>query len=736
MTAILNLSRRSFLLGSASVGGGLILGFIAPVGHARTAQQRLGGWIRIGADERVTIFVEKTEMGQGIHTALAMLVAEELDVEWPDVRVEFPVFEGEQRNVVTAGSNSIRSGWEPMRRAGAAAREMLISAAAETWQVAPGGCRADRGRVDHVASGRSLSYSELVERAASMSVPDPISLKPRDEHRLVGRSMPRLDVPEKVDGTAIFGIDVAVPGMLHAAIEMSPAIGGRIAGLDRDAAVAVPGVRSVVELPGAVAVVADHYWQARRGLESAKPSFTEGSTHTDSEQYIAALREAVDRPGLVAHRTGDPEAELEATERLYEARYEVPFLAHATMEPMNCTCSFGDGSCEVWAPTQSPSRVRQDISEALALPAQRVRVHTTQVGGGFGRRYESDFAVQAARISRSVRRPVKLIWSREEDIRHDYYRPAYAARLRAALDVRGLPVAWSHQIAGPSVAARGAQPWLKQLTAWVQKGSGGEIVPGAIPDPIRRRLPFWIRDGADWMAVQGARPSHYEIDHQRIGHVFVPCDVPTGWWRSVGSSQNAFFIESFVDELSHRAQMDPLEFRRELLSSKPHELRVLERAAALANWGSPLAPGRGRGIGFYPSSGSIVCQVAEVLVTDAAAIRVVHVSCVVDCGVAVNPDTIRAQMEGSMVFGLSAALFGRVDFRAGVVRQGNFDDYRILSLAETPEFEVEIIGSDARPGGVGEPGTPPIAPAVANAVFAATGQRLRSLPLAGQLTRS
>jgi len=733
MAEILNLSRRAFLRGTAAAGGGLVLGCLLPGYPARAGGSasgaRIGAWIRIGADGSVTVFVEKSEMGQGVFTALPMLVAEELEVSWQDVRVAALSLEDAERWVSTGGSSSVRRSWEPLSRAGAAAREMLVAAAAQTWGEPASKCAAEGGRVLHRPSGRVLPYAALAERAARLPVPDSPRLKPSRERRLIGRPLPRLEIPAKVSGAAVFGIDVEVPRMLHAAVLGSPVFGGKVVRYDEDAVLAVRGVHGVVEVPGGVAVVADHYWQARKGLSALSPVYEGGDAEFDSESYSVRLREALDSPGIKARQSGDPELAFASGNRIVEARYEVPFLAHATMEPMNCTARVEDNECEIWAPTQNPSGTRAAAAEALGVPPERVQVHTTLLGGGFGRRYETDFVVQAVLASKAVGRPVKLIWSREEDIRHDFYRPAYAAELRATLDEKGMPIAWTHHVAGASFSARDAPAWLRSSVAWLQEMLGTQLVPEGLPDAIRSRFPRWIRSCVDGMAVDGAGPLRYRVPHQRVAYSLVDASVPLGWWRSVGHSQNAFFTESFVDELAHAVGRDPYEYRRALLADAPRERRVLDVAARAAGWGTAPPPGRGRGIAFHPSFGSLAAQVAEVSLSSPGTLRVHRVVCAIDCGQIVNPDTVRAQMEGAVLFGLSAAMQGEITLRAGAVEQSSFHDYRLLALAECPDIEVHIVASDEAPGGVGEPGTPPIAPAIANAVFAVAGQRLRRLPL-------
>jgi isoquinoline 1-oxidoreductase beta subunit len=720
-----NLSRRTFLQSAGLVAGGLVLGFPSSARAAAGAGTELGPWIRIAEDGLVTVWVEKAEMGQGIHSALAALVAEELEVAWARVRVESRPIAGPLRRVVTGASSSVRDSWEPLRLAGAAARSMLVAAAAETWSLPPTACEARAGRVEHVATGRSLDYGRLVGRAATMSVPASVTLKSPGELRLLGKPFPRLDVPEKASGAATFGIDVKVEGMAHAAPAMSPYPGGSLAGGDRDAALEAPGVGAVVEIPNGVAVVAEHYWQAKRGLEKLAPVFSGGEPPVDSPVYSARLLEALATPGLPVGETGDVDGAFAGAERVVEARYEVPFLAHATMEPMNCTARATRDRCELWAPTQGPSRVRQDVAEALGIAPEDVTVHTTLMGGGFGRRIETDFAVQAAVVSKAVSRPVKLIWSREDDIRHDFYRPACAAHLRAVVDAEGRPTAFVNHVAGPW-ADRELPGWLRSAVGSAEKKIGSPLAPDFLPDFVWWRLPAVVRSGVDWI-VTGSGPSlGYDVPVQRLEYSLVENSLPVGWWRAVPASQHAFFVESFVDELAHAAGADPYRYRRSLLPAR--ERAVLDRAAEMAGWGRD---DRALGIAIFSMAETTVCQVAEVSADASGAATVERVFCAIDCGSVVNPDTVRGQAEGSILFGLAAALRGRITVRNGEVEQSNFHDYPMLRLGDVPEIEVQIIESREAPGGVGEPATPPIAPAVANALFVATGRRVRELPLEG-----
>lgn len=730
MSDALALSRRAFVIGAAALGGGLVLGFgrAAEARAADDVELALGSWIRIAPDGAVTLCVEKSEMGQGVYTSLAMLLADELDADWSRVEVRFPPEGGELRGLVTGASSSVRGSWEPLRAAGAAARAMLITAAADTWRAPVAECSAHDGRVRHEASGRELGYGELAERAAALPVPAAPRLKSRAEWKLIGRPVARLDAPAKVDGSARFGVDVALDGLLHAAVRTSPAFGGELLGFDERAALASPGVRAVVPVPNGVAVVAERWWQALRGLEAASPRFSTGSL--SSAEFSARLRAALEQPGATAVLSGDPEAAFARSARVVEARHEVPFLAHATMEPMNATAHVRDDGCEIWAPTQGQGRARRTVARLLDIPVERVRLHTTFLGGGFGRRFEDDFVVQAVIVSRALRRPVKVVWTRDEDLRHDFYRPAYASLQRAVLGEDGLPLARMQRIAGPSFEARDAPEWLQSMAGALQRRLDGGLVPDALPEAVRSRIPGWLDLPVSRMAAEGAELRSYRIPAQRIEYALVPCPVPTGFWRSVGHSQNAFFGECFIDELAAAAGRDPLDYRRALLVDRPRARAVLELAAERAGWRRAAAPGRTRGIALHECFESIVCEVAEISLDSENRPRVHRVVCAVDCGTTVNPDTVDAQLESAIVFGLSAALYGRISLRDGAVEQSGFHDYPLVSLADCPEIEVHRIDSEAAPGGVGEIGTPPIAAAVANAIFAASGKPVRELPIA------
>ena len=750
--------RRRFLIAAGIAGGALAIGvwrfyrrrdrLTAPAGLKPGANEAvLTGWLKIGTDGSVIVQVPRQEMGQGITTALPMLVAEELDADPASVRFEQAIIDplyanatmlgdgvpmrpddtgwlaeltrltqsklGEALGVqATGGSSSVRDAWEPMRRAGAAARAMLVSAAARRFGVVASECTVARGTVEHKATGSRADFGELALEAAKLPIPQDAPLKDPSRYVLLGKPQDRLDVPAKVDGSAQFACDVRLPGMLYAAIAQCPVFGGALKSFDDAKAKGRKGVKGVFALPAtstsaaAVAVLAERTWQARTALDQLSIVWDEGAnashdTRAQREQYMELLGGGDAR---VYDAAGDAAAALARAAKTVTADYFAPYLAHATMEPMNCTALVRtDGSCDVWVGNQAPTLVRWFAAKAAETDSDRVTVHTPYLGGGFGRRIEMDVVMQAVTLARRLPgTPVQLIWSREEDMQHDAYRPMAAARFHAALDSAGSISAWTNRIVGQSCTG--------SLTA--------RLLPAAASDLMK-----------DKTTSEGAFDLPYALPNRRVEHVLTHEPVPVGYWRSVGHSYNAFFTESFLDECAHAAGRDPFAYRRALLAEAPRHRKVLEVAAGKAGWGAPLAKGHGRGIALAESFHSIVAQVAEVEVAGGKA-KVRRVVCAIDCGFAVNPDTVAAQMESAIVFGLSAALYGEITIRNGRVEQGNFPDYDMVRLAETPEIEVHIVNSGIEHlGGVGEPGTPPIAPAVCNAIFAATGKRVRSLPI-------
>jgi isoquinoline 1-oxidoreductase subunit beta len=745
------LKRRHFILGSAGAVGALVVGWAAlpqrqrlTTGNAlpvAPGQVALNGWVKISSDNSVTVIMSQAEMGQGSHTGLAALLADELDASWDQIRLEQSTTDAIYNNqsaiigslpfqpddhsftkratqhvvgkilrevpglISTGGSSSITDQWWPMRQAGASARAMLIAAAAQLWNVPAEECQVSAGIVAH-ASGKKASFGELVVHAAELPIPKSVALKNPADYQFIGKPVRRIDNAAKLNGTAAYGIDALPDNLLYASIRMCPTLGGKVASFDAKAAQTLPGVKKVVALEpvpgglaavgntsGGVAVIADTPFHAMRAVDAVEVQWDHGAAaNVSSGSIFADMTKALDENKSKAHfERGDIDTALKSAGKIVSAEYRVPFLAHATMEPMNATAQFKDGKATIWTGTQAAGFTQNAVAKALKIKAGDVTVHIPFLGGGFGRRYFSEPAVQAALLSGETGgAPVQLIWSREQDMSHDYYRPAYLFRGKAGLDSAG------------------------KLVAWQTTSAGSSMGMPSIADT----------------ATDGASNTAYVFPAARIAHRTVESPMTMGIWRSVAHSQNGFFTESFIDECAVAASRDPIEFRRELLRENPRHLRVLERVAEVSKWKEPLADKtRARGLAIHRAFGSVVAQVAEVSISDDKQIRVHRVVCVIDCGFPVNPNLIRQQMEGAIVFGLSAALHGEITVDRGQVQQSNFHDYAPLRMSECPAIEVDIIPGTEHPSGVGEPGTPPIAPAVSNAVFALTGQRLRSLPL-------
>ena len=700
------LSRRSFIRVSAAAGGGLLLGFALPPYPAEAAEDFApNAFIRIDTGGQVTLVMPQVEMGQGIYTAQAMLIAEELEVDLATVQLEHaPANDKLYANPligfqVTGGSTSVRAFWEPLRRAGATAREMLVAAAAESWGVEACSCHAGKGVVTHPATGRKLGYGELAAKAASLPVPEKVALKDPKDFTLIGTPAKRLDTPTKVDGKAMFGIDTRLPGMKFATLAICPVFGGKLAKLDDSKAKAVKGVLQVVQLDDAVAVVAEHMGAAKKGLEALDITWDGGANaKLSSADIIQALDSASQNKGVVASADGDLEKALAGAAKKVEAIYQMPFLAHTAMEPMNCTVHVQKDSCEVWVGTQVASRAKATAAAVTGLPPEKVQVHNHLLGGGFGRRLDVDGVTMAVRIARQIEGPVKIVWTREQDIQHDVYRPYYYDRFTAGLDAEGMPVAFHHRVTGSSIIARWAPPFF-------QKGLDVDAVDGAAG-------PYGF-------------PVHL-VDYVRQEP---PAGIVTGWWRGVGVTHNAFMVEGFIHELAIGAGKDPVAYRRALLAKAPRAKAVLDLAAAKAGWGRNLAAGSGLGVSLVFGFGTYIAQVAEVSVDKDGQVKTHRVVAAVDCGHTINPDTIKAQIEGGIMYGLTAVLYGDITIKDGRVEQSNFDSYQALRMDEAPEVEVHIVESSEAPGGIGEPGTAALAPAIVNAVFAATGKRLRKLPI-------
>ena len=749
------MKRRAFLVAGSLGGAGWLVGCSAPRGvdrlgqgtdfggAAREGELALNAWVRIAADGRITVAMPRVEMGQGVHTALALLVAEELEADWPGgVEVVFApvgrvyantamllnasIFDADDPGLLarstraalqraglwlslqaTGGSASVRDAWEPMRAAGAAARAMLVQAAAQRFGLPPESLVVARGAVSHPASGRRVGWGELVREAAALPVPASIVPKPATQWRLIGREVPRLSRPGVLDGRTVYGTDVRLPGMLHAAIRHCPAFGGRLRGFDPAPALAQPGVRAAFDLEGrAVVVVADRHWRAQRALDALSIDWDRGpGPAADSQALLAQLHEAVRGPdqGFGAFRdVGDAAAALAGAATRIEAFYEAPLLAHAALEPVNCTAQVQSGRVTLWCPTQVPILARLRAAMTAGVWPSEVTLNLTAVGGGFGRRLEVDMVQEAVAIAmRLDGAPVQLLWSREEDLRHDVYRPAAVARFEAAVDATGRPLAWRNRVAAPPVSTPHARRVL------------GLPLPGGLPDKFQ---------------LEGAFELPYEIGNVSVRQHLVQTLIPVGYWRSVGHSYNGYFTEGFIDELARAAGQDPVAFRLSLLAAHPRHRAVLELAARQAGWGSPLPAGRARGVALHESFGSICAQVAEVSLQGDRP-RVHRVVCALDCGVAVHPEGVRAQMEGAVAFALSAVLRGQITVRDGAVEQGNFPAYDVLRLHEMPDVQTHIVASARPPGGVGEVGVPPLAPAVVNALAALTGRRIRRLPI-------
>lgn len=705
-------SRRSFLKVAAAAGGGLMVGFWPGEGVAATAAApaELNAFIAIGADNSIVLTMPKVEMGQGTYTSIPMLIAEELEVDMDQIQVRHAppnakVYGAPFGDQFTGGSLTIRLMYEPMRQTGAAARMVLVQAAANEWQVPADSCRAERGEVVHAASGRRIKYGKLVAAASQIAAPEKIALKDPKDFKLVGKPAKRLDAKGKTDGSAMFGIDAQAKGLKVAVVAASPVIGGKLKSVNDAKARKLRGVRQVVKLDNAVAVVADNYWYAKQGLAALDIVWDEGKyAKLTTDDVRATMVAALQKPGLIARNDGDALKALAADGKRVEALYINPMLAHATMEPMNCTVHVkGDGTAEIWTGSQVPARARDDAAKVLGLAPEKVTLHNHYIGGGFGRRLYTDYVTQAAAVAKQVKGPVKLVWSREEDIQHCLFRGLYAHSVSASLDAQGKPVAFSHKIAGPS-----------NLAAFA---------------------PGWLKDGLDIDNVEGSDIFSYDIPNMRSEYTQEDGPVPTAFWRGVGPTRNMTVLESFIDELALKAGQDPLAYRLSLLDKQPRAAAVLKAAAQKAGWGEKLPARSGRGIALMRAWGTYLAQVVDVTVSDDGEVAVKRVVCAVDCGQVVNPDTVVAQIQSGINYGLTAGLFGVITIKDGRVEQSNFHDYPILRMSQAPKIDVVLVQSSEAPGGIGEPGTAGVGAALTNAVFAATGVRVREMPLRAELLK-
>lgn len=703
------LNRRHFLKTSVAVGGGLVVNLAFGPGFfaAAAADFAPNAFIRIDRKGLVTLVMPQVEMGQGIYTAQAMLLAEELEIALDDVKLEHaPVDEALYANPMlgrqmTGGSTSIRAFWTPLRMAGATARTLLIQAAAKEWNVDPATCRAEDGFVLDESGTRRLAYGELVDIAASIPapVPESVTLKSPEDFKLLGTSAKRLDTPEKVNGSLKYGIDAFPDGTKIAAIAISPVLGGKPKSVNEQAALAINGVRQVVQTDSAVAVVADHTGAAKKGLAAASIEWDDGpNAQVSSADIVRHLDRESRKPGAIARSEGDVTKALASAAQRIDVVYQLPFLSHTAMEPMNCTVHVREDACELWVGTQNLSAAKLAAATVTGLEPEKIIINNHIVGGGFGRRLEVDGIIHAVKVAMHVNSPVKVIWSREEDVQHGYYRPYYYDRMSGGIDEQGNPVAWMHRVSGSSIFAR--------------------IAPAA------------MQNGVDPDGVEGAAHPPYKLPAIQVEFNQVePQGVLTSWWRGVGPSHNVFMVESFIDELAAAAKADPVEYRKRLLTDNPRALRVLELAAEKAEWGKPLSARQGRGVAVQFAFGSYLAMIADTTVEADGAVKVTRIVTAVDCGLTVNPDTIAAQMEGGALYGLTAALYGAITLKDGRVEQSNFDDYLPLRIEEAPHVETHIVPSAEPPGGIGEAATSAVFPAVTNAIFSATGRRVRTLPV-------
>ncbi|WP_047540174.1 xanthine dehydrogenase family protein molybdopterin-binding subunit [Methylotenera versatilis] len=719
----LNISRRTFIKAGALVVGGLVIAFtiphakrfLMPGSVAETAPDAAklpapNAFLRIGTDNTITVMLAHSEMGQSIWTTLPMLIAEELDADWSKIKVEHASAAPEYVHTayglqITGGSSTTWSEFDRYRQAGALTRALLISAAAEKLGASADSLKTENGYV--ISGDNKISYGDLAEAAAKLETPKTITLKEPKDWKIIGKATKRLDGPEKINGTAIFGQDIQFDGLMTAMVARSPVIGGTVKTFDATAAKQIKGVRQVVQVSTGVAVIADNYWAAKTGREALKVDWNLGENASlDSKALLAEYKKLAATTGLIAAKAGDNKSAMAKTNQFVEAEYALPYLAHAPMEPLNCSVKIEKDICEIWTGTQMQGTDQLAAAKILGLKPEQVKIHTVFLGGGFGRRAnpQADFVSEAVQVAKAAGVPVKTVWSREDDVKGGYYRPMFVHKAKIALDTNGMPSAWEHVAVGQSIM---------------------------LGTPFEA---FQIKDGVDATSVEGTADSPYlkNIPNYQISLHTAKTKIPVLWWRSVGHSHTAFVMESLIDELAHTAKKDPLEYRRALLKDHPRHLAALNLAAEKADWNKPLAKGVFRGIAVHESFGSFVAQIAEVSVNEGE-VKVHRMVSAIDCGLAVNPDSLKAQMESSVSFGLGAAMQSEITFKDGMVEQSNFHDYQVMRMGNMPKVEVYIVQSTEKMGGVGEPGLPPVAPAVTNAIFAATGKRIRTLPIGNQL---
>jgi isoquinoline 1-oxidoreductase beta subunit len=720
MGNIKNISRRQFLKATAFIAGGLVIAFTipqakrfmskSPASNADGATFAPNAFLHIGSDDTITVLLAHSEMGQSIWTTLPMLIAEELDVELERIRIEHappaPVYAHTAYGLqITGGSTTTWSEFDRYRQAGAMSRTLLVMAAANRLGVSPEQCRTENGMV--IVGDQRFTYGELADEAAKLEAPSEVPLRDPSEWKIIGKATKRLDSREKIDGSAVFGQDIQFDGLKIAVVSRSPYFGGKLKSYDDSEAKKIPGVIKVVQVPTGVAVVADNFWAAKRGRDALNIEWDAGpNANLDSDQMFADFRKMAAEKGAIAAAAGEPDNVLDQASKVIEAEYAVPYLAHSPMEPLNCTVRISKDSCEIWTGTQAPGLEQAAAAAILGIDPEKVKVHTPFLGGGFGRRGnpDTDFVSEATHVAKAAGMPVKTIWTREDDIKGAYYRPMNLHQVKIGLDEAGNPLVWRHTCVGQS------------------------IMTGT---PFEE---YMIKDGVDATSVEGLADSPYvkATPHHLVDLHTPKIDIPVLWWRSVGHSQNAFIVESLIDEMAHAAGRDPVEYRRQLLKEHPRHLAALNLAAEKAGWGKPLPAGIFRGVAVHESFGSYVAEVAEVSVANGE-VKVHRVVCAIDCGLVVNPESLVAQMESGIAFGLSAALTGKISLKDGKIEQSNFNDYQVLRISQMPKVEVHIVPSTDKMGGAGEPATPPIAPAVTNAIFAATGKRIRTLPIADQL---